>query len=199
MYFIKYAILIVLSQLLLLILTVAGSTKPLPVAVFVPYALFRDDVFEKVVRVIERNSLLVVVVSTDTVSTQGIDGLMVKPQRLIGEITPEEFSALVLLDGAACAPLWNDTLLHNRCRAFATAGRVVAAIELAPLILAHAGILANRKATVFPDHYAIGVLKNSGARHRFNPVVKDGNIITAARADNAVNFARLLVKTLKPK
>lgn len=168
-----------------------------PVAVFVPHDLFRDDEYDNIVRVLERAQLSVVVVSSDTTAAQGIDGLLLKPERLLKEITPDEFAALVLVNGSGIVPYWKDTVLQERCRQFAAAGRLVAAIELAPLVLARAGILKGKNATVFPHRYAINILKEHGARHRFKSVVIDGNIITAARAEHTPAFARAIVRKLK--
>ncbi|MGQ9707398.1 MAG: DJ-1/PfpI family protein [bacterium] len=170
-----------------------------PVAVFIPQQLFRDDEFEAVVRLIERAKIPVVTVASDTGVAQGIDGLFVKPQRRLRDITPEEFSALVLIDGSGAAVYWQDSVLFNRCRQFAGAGRVVAAIELAPITLAYAGVLSGKSATAFPDYHCIKILKENGCRHRFSSVVRDGNIITAAKAEHSAAFARTILKALRQR
>lgn len=167
------------------------------VAVFVPHDLFRDDEYDNIVRALERANFSVAVVSSDTTAAQGIDGLLIKPERLLKEITPDEFAALILVNGSGIVPYWKDTVLQERCRQFAAAGRLVAAIELAPLVLARAGVLKGKAATVFPHRYTINILKEHGARHKFQPVVVDGNIITAARAEHTPAFARAIVRKLK--
>lgn len=179
------------------VLLLFGAVVAEPVAVFIPHDLFRDDEYEKTIKALERAGFPPVVFSSDTSAAQGIDGLLVKPARLVKELTPEGFAALVILNGSGIAPYWKDTVLQERCRQFAAARRVVAAIELAPLILAQAGILKGKTATVFPDRHSINLLKQNGCRHRFNPVVVDGNIITAARAEHTGAFTRALVKKLK--
>lgn len=167
------------------------------VAVFVPHDLFREDEFEYLLRGLERANFSVVIVSSETTAAQGIDGLLIKPERVVKEIAPEEFVGLILSNGSGVVRYWKDTVLQERCRQFAAAGRLVAAIELAPIILAHAGVLAGKKATVFPHRYSINILKEAGCRYQFNPVVTDGNIITAARAEHTPQFVRTIVKKLK--
>ncbi len=193
LYYIKSALIRCLCALFLFF-SVAGAQS---VAVFIPNDLFRDDEFEPVVRVLERSGFEVVVVSNETTAAQGFDGLLVKPQRLYQKIRPEEFAALVLIDGSGLVPYLEDSVLHQLCREFVASNRIVAGIELAPLAFAYAGILRGKTATVFPDHYSIRILKENGCRHTFKSVVVDGNIITAARAENAVALARTLVKKLK--
>ncbi len=186
-----------LTRTTFLVLLGSALVAAQPVAVFVPHDLFRDDEFERIVRTLERANFSVAVVSSDTTAAQGIDGLLLKPERLLKEITPDEFAALVLVNGSGIAPYWKDTVLQERCRRFADAGRLVAAIELAPLVLARAGVLKGKSATVFPHRYAINILKEHSARHKFQPVVVDGNIITAARAEHTAAFARAIVRKLK--
>ncbi len=186
-------------RVVLLSLVVVRLASALPVAVYIPQHLFRDDEFETVVKVIERAKIPVATVAHDTSVAQGIDGLLVKPQFLLKEVTPEDFAALVLVDGSGVSVYWQDSVLHRLCREFAAAGRLVAAIELAPIVLAYAGVLRDKTATVFPNYFSIRTLKENGCRHRFGSVVRDGNIITAAKAEHALAFARAIVRVLKPR
>jgi protease I len=169
------------------------------VAIFIPHDLFRDDEFDAAIRILERFNIPTVVVSSDTTAAQGIDGLTVKPQKILAAITPADFSALVLIDGSGIAVHWDDTLLWRCCQEFAAAGRYLVAIELAPLVLARAGVLKNRRATVHPDFYCISVLKENGARHQFAAVVTDGNLLTASKAEYTGKVMRLLARYLKEK
>ncbi|MEO0020162.1 MAG: DJ-1/PfpI family protein [candidate division WOR-3 bacterium] len=187
------------GNIYLLLLMAFHLVAALPVAVFVPQQLFRDDEFETVVKVIERAKIQVVTVAVDTSVAQGIDGLLVKPQRKLREMAPDDFAALVLIDGSGASVYWQDSVLQRICREFVAAGRLVAAIELAPITLAYAGVLNGKSATVFPDHFSIKILKENGCRHRFGSVVKDGDIITAAKAEHALPFARTVVRVLKER
>ncbi len=176
-----------------------GKRNLKPVAVFIPNYFFRDDEYQVITSVLERAKIPFVVVGNDTTAAQGIDGLLVKPSALLNEITPADFSAIVLTSGSGLFAYWKDTVLLNRCESFAREGRIVAAVELGPLILARAGVLRNKSATVFPDFYCIQVLKENGARYRFGGVVRDGNIITAAKAEDTHRLVRTLVRMLKQK
>ncbi|RJP34563.1 MAG: hypothetical protein C4536_02525 [Actinobacteria bacterium] len=74
------------------------------------------------------------------------------------------------------------------------AGKMVAAICIAPVILAKAGILQGVEATVSPGME--GELTAGGAILVEQPVVVDGNIITGWGPDAAVEFAQEVNKAL---
>lgn len=167
------------------------------VAIFVPSNLFRDDELNATIRLLEKYEIPLLLISTDTTAAQGIDGLIIKPQRLLSEIKADQFSALVLINGSGIAPYWNDSTIWQRCRELAEAGRIVVALELAPIILAKAGLLKGRHATVYPDFYSISILKQNGARHCFADVIQDGNIITTSKAEYTGKAIRRLAAILR--
>ncbi len=167
------------------------------VAIFVPSNLFRDDELNTTIRLLEKYEIPLLLISTDTTAAQGMDGLIVKPQRLISEVKAKQFSALVLINGSGIAPYWNDTTIWQQCREFDNAERIIVAIELAPIILAKAGLLKGRQATVYPDLYSIGILKQNGARHYFADIIQDKNIITTSKADYTGKAIRRLAAILR--
>ena len=89
----------------------------------------------------------------------------------------------------ACQPL------HQRLHAHLAAGKHVAAICAAPMVLAKAGILKGRKACCFPGCEA--KMTEGGAIVTAYNVVTDGKITTSRGAGTAAHFgielARLLV------
>jgi len=67
-------------------------------------------------------------------------------------------------------------------------------------ILARAGVLENRKATVWTsalDRRPIQQLKDGEATYENKPVVVDGNIITANGPQSAKEFGKTILKLLK--
>lgn len=73
-------------------------------------------------------------------------------------------------------------------------GKIIGAICLAPSILARAGILKGKIATVFPSE--ANTLKNYSAICTRASVEQDGLIITADGPGSARKFGELLVKTI---
>jgi len=79
-------------------------------------------------------------------------------------------------------------------------GKVLAAICIAPGILAAAGVLNNKKVTVWSsamDKSFIRILEKSGAKYLDKSVVSDGKIITASGPDAAQEFAQAIIDRLK--
>lgn len=76
---------------------------------------------------------------------------------------------------------------------FVAAGKKVAAICAAPMVLGNLGLLAGKKATCYPgfEQYLQDAQLQSGAA-----VVVDGNIITGRGPGLAIDFALQIVETL---
>jgi protease I len=74
-------------------------------------------------------------------------------------------------------------------------GKIVAAICIAPVILANAGILKGKKATV--HHGNEQELEKKGANYINQNVVKDGKIITACGPSAAREFGNTIAKEIK--
>jgi len=79
--------------------------------------------------------------------------------------------------------------LAGQIKDFALAGKYLAAICAAPLVLNAAGVLTDKNATIYPgmeEHLA-------GAKPQTDKVVKDGKIITSRGAGTAIEFSLTLV------
>ena len=78
--------------------------------------------------------------------------------------------------------------------------KILAAICIAPAILAKAGVLEGKNATVWSsvlDKGPIKILEENGANYVEKDVVVDGNIITANGPQAASEFGRKIVEILK--
>jgi protease I len=80
-------------------------------------------------------------------------------------------------------------------RDFYDSGKIVAAICLAPAILAKAGLLSGVKATCTPDEEEN--LVAGGAEYTGAPVEVDGKIVTGSGPDAARRFGEKIVELLK--
>jgi protease I len=173
------------------------SPKPGPpgksartVLIFLPQQLFSGEEFEPTLRQLSLAGLQTRVASSDTGVAVSMGQVVVKPDLAILDAQVADYAGLVLIGGSGAALHWDDSLLQARCREFAESGRIVAAIGIAPITLARAGILKGRKATVFHERSAIGWLKESGAKFSFRELVTDRNIITAASDEQAHVFGK---------
>ncbi len=160
------------------------------VLIFLPQQLYSSEEFEPTLAQLTKAGLQTRVASADTGVASSMGQVMVKPDVALRDADVGDFAGLVLIGGSGTALYWRDSLLHVRCREFAESGRVVAAIGIAPIALARAGVLRGRKATVFRDRSAINRLKEEGALFSFKEVVVDRNIVTAASSEQAQAFGR---------
>lgn len=179
--------------------TQAGALGPLPVLIFVSQRLFDDEVFLAVTRQLELAQMAYVVVSRDTAPAVGMEQTVLNPEVRLQDVRASDFSAFVLVGGSGIAIFWRDSLLHEKLREFTAAERIIGAVGIASICLANAGILKGLRATTIPEREAVSMLRAGEARYLPNPVVTDGNIITASTHLQARAFARRLVYWLKQK
>ncbi len=128
----------------------------------------------------------------------GVDGWKIRCKN-IDELNSSDFDALVLIGGPGALTYYDNNKVHNIVRSFYNAGRVIGAICLAPGILAEAGILRGKKATVWwVPEFDIGyrALIHGGAEYVNMPVVVDGKIVTANGPQAAKEFTEKLAEVL---
>ncbi len=121
----------------------------------------------------------------------------VTPDEAIEEVDPAEYDALVFIGGyAARLFLWDDEKTHRLVQQANQLHKLIAAISTAPVVLAHAGILKGRRATVYPDYDATLSLQENGAKFVYEDVVVDENIITCNHTRYKEEFAEAIIKYL---
>ena len=113
------------------------------------------------------------------------------------ELNPEYFDAIVIVGGPGSPKLARTTEVVDLVEAAFKKEKLVAAICLGPMALAAAGILSNKEATVYPSPSGIEALKNGGANYKPEPVIVDGNIVTADSPQSAEKFGITIVGLLK--
>jgi 4-methyl-5(b-hydroxyethyl)-thiazole monophosphate biosynthesis len=165
-------------------------------------AVFFADGFEEgegivPVDLLRRAGLEVKTVSiTDSNQVVGSHNITVETDLIWDEFEPENYDTLILPGGLRgtenlnnFAPLREAVKTHN------SANKLCCAICAAPTIFGKLGILSCRKYTCFPGFEDASF----GGEYQGGPVVHDGNIITARAMNASVEFAREIIKTLKPE
>src|SRR3989344_326100 len=93
----------------------------------------------------------------------------------------------------------NNEISYQIARKTIEAGKKLAAICIAPTILARAGVLKGKRATAWTsalNKKSIDILKENGAEYVDKPVVED-EIITANGPESAEEFGNVLKKILE--
>ena len=102
----------------------------------------------------------------------------------------EDYDAIVIVGGAGSKEyLWDDEELRAMVKEAYNKNKVLAAICLSPVVLAKAGILEGKKATVFPYKEAIDELKKNGAYYVDENVVVSDNVITGRDTESTEEFS----------
>ncbi len=157
---------------------------------------FRDEEYQKPRRILEAAGVKVTVASSRLSEAVGMLGLKVKPDILLKEARMEEFDAVVFVGGMGATEYWDNPAAHALAKQAVQSGKVTSAICLAPMTLANAGLLNDKRATIWKD--AAGDFKTKGVIYTGKPVEQDGKIITGSGPDAAEAFGRALVEALQP-
>lgn len=158
---------------------------------------FRDEELFEPRRALEAAGHRVELASTRCGVALGMLGARVQVGSSLRDVAGDSFDALVIAGGAgAPAHLWDDEALRRLARETWSRGRPVAAICLAPPVLARAGVLEGKRATVYPDARAQVELKRGGATLVDDAVVVEGIVVTARGPEAAPAFGAALVKLL---
>lgn len=142
----------------------------------IPPERFRDEELFVTKKVLERNGHTVTLASTKKGNCSGSRGGYACSVNTLDEISPKNYSAVVFVGGGGSKLLWRNEIAHEIAREMNKKGKVVAAICLAPVTLAYAGVLKNRKATVAGTEAK--TLEMMGARYTEPGVTVDGNVVT---------------------
>ena len=165
------------------------------IAIVIAHKGFRDEELSKPLKYFRDEGLSVDTASTALSPAEGMLGMRVDPDLIIEEIKLEDYKALVIIGGIGATELWNSGALAYKLKQADRNKQVIGAIGLAPIALAKAGILKDRRATVWPEES--GRLIKYGVEYVFADVVADGNIITASGPGEALQFGRKIVEAIR--
>ncbi len=125
----------------------------------------------------------------------GTEGGEVPIDLNIGEVDPADFDMIVFVGGSGALKYLDNPLSYGILKSAQKNGKFISAICIAPVILAKAGILNGRKATVWTsdmDKSAAKILEKNGAIYQKGSVTRDKEIITADGPASAEEFGKAL-------
>lgn len=165
------------------------------IALVIAERIFRDEEYQIPKNILEKAGFKVLTASTSLEKAIGKLGMTVKPDILVKDLFNQELAALIFIGGGGSSQYFKDKTAHELTRHFYSQGKVVGAICIAPVILANAGILKGKRATVFPDGQID--LKTNRAVYTGNLVEVDGNIVTGCGPEAAEKFGNQIVEMIK--
>ena len=156
---------------------------------------FRDEECLEPKKIFEESNADVKIASKKVSVAEGKLGAKVDVDYDIDEIIVQDYDAIVFVGGPGASVYFDDETAHSIAREAIEEDKVLAAICIAPSILANAGILKGKKATCFASE--ADNLRSKGAEYTGKDVESDGNIITAKGPAAAKKFGEKITDMLK--
>jgi 4-methyl-5(b-hydroxyethyl)-thiazole monophosphate biosynthesis len=151
-----------------------------------------------IVDILRRANISCRIIATKKASVTGAHGVTIIPDGVIHELILDEIDAVILPGGApGYLNLAEDEKVLDLLRNMNEKSKVIAAICASPFVLAKAGLLEGKKATIYPGME--DEIEKAGGIFTDEVVVTDGTIITSRGPATAIPFALHLVEMFKDK
>ena len=169
-------------------------------AIIIAFRGFRDEEYFVPKEILEKAGFEIKTASNQKGTAIGADGGEVEVDLLVSEIKTADFDAVIFIGGPGCLVSLDNENSYKVAQETVSQNKILAAICISPAILAKAGVLQGKKATVWSsimDKSAVKTLEENGAVYQDELVVIDGKIITGNGPDAAKEFGEAIIKTLQ--
>ncbi len=160
---------------------------------------FRDEEYFGSREVLESRGMELKTASNKLGIAKGTEGGEVKIDQLVSDIKANDFDAIIFIGGPGALQNLDNEFSYNLAKTAIEQKKVLAAICIAPIILARAGVLKDKEATVWSsssDRSSIEILEQNGVKYINKDVVVDGKIITANGPLAAKSFGEKITEAL---
>lgn len=164
------------------------------IAMVIAHNGFRDEEYWVTKEIIEEAGMAVTTVSSQLSPARSKFGKTAEVDAILTDIQASDFDALVFIGGPGTQEYFHHPQAQQMAWDFFKQNKTVAAICAAPVILAYAGLLHGKKATVFPADKDI--LEKNHVSYTGRLVEKDGKIITGSGPEAASAFAQEIVGSI---
>ncbi|MEK6645256.1 MAG: DJ-1/PfpI family protein [Candidatus Firestonebacteria bacterium] len=142
----------------------------------------------------------ITIASTSLGVAIGKFGANVNVDILIKDVQSSDYDAIVIVGGSGSKEyLWENKELHLLLRKMQEEGKLVCAICASPVVLAKAGVITGKDATVFEADEYIAELKKVKANYIPKDVVVYDRIVTGNGPQASLKFAEEIIGLLKLK
>jgi len=169
----------------------AGTKK---VVLIVPSENFRDEELFNTQNTLSDIKAKITIASSKMGIIKGMLGGKAESEILIDDVAVDDYDAVVFIGGSGAKEYFNNKTALNIAKQAKEKGKILAAVCIAPTILANAGVLKGVKATSFPSEQ--GILKKAGAVFTGADVVRDGLIITGSGPKASEKFGKTIADAL---
>lgn len=167
------------------------------ILIAIPPEKFRDEELFKPAKIFQDAGVKFDLASSHVGLVMGVLGKQAKVNRTFEDILmkgSDEYYALMIVGGPGTqVHLWNNRHLHELINLFLKKEKVIAAIDNAPLVMAKAGIMKKREATVAPGT-TVREMMVEDAIIVNKPLVYKDKLVTASGPDVAEQFAKIILE-----
>lgn len=175
------------------------STKDKRVLFIVAFNDFQDMEYKKTKQAIKDRGIKVEVCSSSIGTARGKFGGEIKIDILINDVDISVYEAIVFIGGPGAVEYLNSQDAYAVCKQAVAQEKILAAICMAPQILAKSGVIKDKKATVFSseaDQSGVKILQEEGVKYMEKDIVEDGKFITANGPAAAEGFGKVIAKKI---
>jgi len=158
---------------------------------------FRDEELFDTKRTLDAAGVETVIASSRIGIIRGMLGNTAEAKIPLNQLRVDDYNAIVFIGGTGAVEYFDNPIVLNIAREAAAKRKVVAAICIAPTVLANAGLLTGVRATSFLSER--DRLVQAGAVYTGVPVERDRFIITASGPLAAVSFGQAIADALAGK
>lgn len=169
------------------------------IAMVIAFSDFKDEEYFIPREIFEDAGINVTTVSNQTGKASGVSGAEVSIDFKISDLKIGDYDGVVFVGGSGCLKNIDNELSYGIIRETVKQNKILAAICISPLVLARAGVLKGKKATVWSDNLdkdPIEIIEENGAIYQDKNVVTDGKIVTANGPQAAEDFADAVIEGL---
>ncbi|MEA2098024.1 MAG: DJ-1/PfpI family protein [Patescibacteria group bacterium] len=163
---------------------------------------FRDEEYFIPFGILQKEGATIITASSVKGGVIGIEGGEARSTLTLEEVVVKNFDVIIFVGGDGANEYFENNEAHKIIGKAVVKRKVLAAICIAPVILAKAGILRGKKATVWSslmNKSGAEALKEAGCTVEEKRVVVDGRIVTADGPAVAKEFTEAIIETLLKK
>ncbi|MCK4891211.1 MAG: DJ-1/PfpI family protein [Candidatus Pacebacteria bacterium] len=157
---------------------------------------FRDEEYFIPFEILQKEGATITTASSIEGEVVGVEGGEARSTLTLKQINTKNFDIIIFVGGDGASEYFENNDAHKIIQEAVAKHKVLAAICIAPVILAKAGVLKGRKATVWSslmNKSGAKELKEAGCNVEDKRVVIDGKIVTADGPAVAKEFAEAII------
>lgn len=169
------------------------------IAMVIAFKNFQDEEYFVPKEILENTGIEIKTISTQKGLAVGAYGGETNIDILLTEVNLNDFDAMVFIGGSGALEELDNEDSYQIVRETVSQNKILAAICISPVILAKAGVLKGKRATVWSsmlDREPIKTLQDYEAIYHDSSIVVNGNIITANGPAVAKEFGEKIIKGL---